>query len=204
MKEVARETGRETRLMTWGPFVASLVALFVAWVTGRREHRARQRAEEANACLIMPTELSTTQVVIANRSSMHVTALQLLSVTVAVPIDPPYVRSWTGEAMKQPGSRVSLVLLLPPGETATFRLQWKPSSGESAHALPHPTSVTDVSPVVKFSFKDARGVRWARLNWGRPAMSQREAKASRRRPWTWARGWRNWRGRRAERALQVL
>lgn len=203
MKGAAQETGCGTlRRMAWGPFVASLVALFVAWVTGRREHRARQRSEEADARLVMPNELSTTQIVVANRGSMHVTALHLLSVATLFPVAAGKVRGWTGEAMAQPGTRVPIVPVLPPGETATFRLQRKPSNGNPTDALPHPASITDVVPLVMFAYRDARSARWVRLNWGRPARSQREDTASWQKPWTWGRGWRNWRARRAERAVQ--
>lgn len=60
-----------------GSFTASFVALFVSWLNGRREHRARQRAEQADAAQVLIDEVTHDGVWIRNHSSMYITDVQV-------------------------------------------------------------------------------------------------------------------------------
>ncbi|MFJ2008365.1 hypothetical protein [Streptomyces chartreusis] len=139
-----------------GSFTASAVALFVTWLNGRREHKARLREEEAEARQVLIDEVTHHGVWIKNHSAMYVTTVQVqkakltaLYGTDRIPVE--YVAT---------GGEVAPVL--EPQTRAFCAVEWKPApdSPENAptlpkHLIPSPWSI-------RFTYFDSRGTPWKR------------------------------------------
>ncbi|GGS47873.1 hypothetical protein [Streptomyces violaceus] len=146
----------------WGAFTASAVALFVSWLNGRREHRERQRAEEADAAQVLIDEVTHDGVWIRNHSSMYVTGVQVRKAKmIARTPDFTPVMEWVAQWTE-------VTPLLAPKKRTYCQLKWEPAPG-LPHDSPAPPERFVTSPWdIQFTFFDSRGVGWKRTGHDRP------------------------------------
>lgn len=143
-----------------GSFTASGIALFLSWVNGRREHQARELAERAVARQVLIERVTAKGVCIANHTTMHVTDLRLeraiLGHTDEISGD---LLRWVFTGDTEP--------LVPPGERAYYTWEWTPAA-VNPNAPSPPEDLVPRHLQIRYSFRDAQGVRWARNGYGPP------------------------------------
>ncbi|MET8690504.1 hypothetical protein ABZV77_40495 [Streptomyces sp. NPDC004732] len=205
-------------LLVISSYIASFTAVGSIWVTGRRERKKQQLQEEAEARQVIVHVQNSSgdalvgsrdQVRVENHTNLHLTDVEVIhangarvhdakamtvefwrgrqSDTIVVPLDEGLVES------------AAAVPLVPPGESATFNLEWRPSGAPSdAPAPQQPEALFDTS--VTIQFRDGRGVLWVRTDHSRPERMRTEVRLRHlidwRRPVTWWASWQAYRGAR--------
>lgn len=159
-------------LKVGGPVLASVVALYVAYLNGRRDRRARDREHEAEARQVLGhftgdgVELmgAWPSVTVTNHTAMHVTDVGLVrAVSARFDEQSNELQFWLGKTD-------AFFQLVAPGESVSFPLQWLPSDEVTAVPALDPDDLFD--PGLTISFRDGRGERWRRKDYGRPVRDE--------------------------------
>ncbi|MFE6398133.1 hypothetical protein [Streptomyces alboflavus] len=136
-------------LSAWGSFTASGIALYIAWLNGRRDHRARLRAERAEARQVLVEYAGRYPgIIVTNRTMLAVTGLFV--VEVAGESDTTADRVQVAGAPFH-NDRVTL----QPGQSEHFKINWRVENTSTDKSLLTGIKISQV----KIAYRDGRGVR---------------------------------------------